>query len=81
MINLSEPFLNKNEIKNVNKCLRTGWLSSSGSFVKKFEERLKKITKSKNIVSCQSGSSALNLCFKILKIQKNILIEKFFIEF
>lgn len=71
MINLSEPFLNKNEIKNVNKCLRTGWLSSSGSFVKKFEERLKKITKSKNIVSCQSGSSALNLCFKILKIQKH----------
>ena len=22
-------------------------------------------------MSCQSGSSALNLCFKILKIQKN----------
>ena len=47
MINLSEPFLNKNEIKNVNKCLRTGWLSSSGSFVKKFEERLKKLLNQK----------------------------------
>ena len=71
MINLSEPFLRNDEIKNVNKCLKTGWLSSSGSFVKKFEKKLKRITKSKNVISCQSGSSALNLCFKILKIQKH----------
>ena len=71
MINLSEPFLNNDEIKNVTKCLKTGWLSSSGTFVKKFENNLKKITKSKYVVSCQSGSSALNLSFRILKIKKN----------
>ena len=63
MINLSEPFLDNDEIKNVTKCLKTGWLSSSGIFVKKFENNLKKITEYKHVVSCQSGSSALNLSF------------------
>ena len=33
------PKLNKQEIKNINICLRTNWISSEGKFVKEFEKK------------------------------------------
>ena len=32
------PKLYREEKNNVNKCLNSGWISSEGSFVKKFEK-------------------------------------------
>ena len=57
---LHEPFLKGNEAFNVRQCLETGWLSPSGNFVNKFENKLENFTKS-NIVCCNSGTAALHV--------------------
>ncbi len=43
MIPVNEPLLNGNEKKYLNECIDTGWISSEGPFIKKFEERLLKL--------------------------------------
>ena len=57
---LHEPKLKGNELPYVSRCLKSGWLSSSGSFVDKFEKKLENFTKS-NVVCCNSGTTALHL--------------------
>ena len=59
MIALSEPNFQENEKKYLLECIRTNWVSTSGPFVKKFENEIKKITKAKYTVACQSATSAL----------------------
>ncbi len=46
---LHEPKIKNFEIKEVAKCLKTGWISSSGGNVKKFENKLEQFVKSKII--------------------------------
>jgi perosamine synthetase len=69
MIKLSSPNLGKEELQSVNKCITSSWLSSSGKYTKKFEKKLESFTGSKNVVTCQSGSAALFLSFKLLNIK------------
>lgn len=69
MIELHPPILNKNEIKAVNSCLKSGWLSASGNYVKKFEKELSSFIKTKNIICCNSGTSALHISLKASGIQ------------
>jgi Predicted pyridoxal phosphate-dependent enzyme apparently involved in regulation of cell wall biogenesis len=38
VIPVNTPFFNGNEKKYLNECIETGWISSEGPFVKKFEE-------------------------------------------
>ena len=57
---LHEPLLKNREKFNVNQCLDTGWLSSSGNFVKSFEKKLEEFTNS-NVICCNSGTSALHI--------------------
>lgn len=40
MIQVNEPVLNGNEKKYLEECIETGWISSEGPFIKKFEEEL-----------------------------------------
>ena len=37
-INVCEPYLNGNETEYVMDAVSTGWISSSGSYVNRFEE-------------------------------------------
>ena len=37
MIPVNEPLIGEQEIEYVNECLRTGWISSEGPFVKRLE--------------------------------------------
>jgi perosamine synthetase len=39
-IPVNEPLPNGNEEKYLIACIRTGWISSEGSFIKQFEEQL-----------------------------------------
>ena len=41
-IPLSEPIFQGNEWNYVKECLDTGWVSSAGPYVEKFEEKIKK---------------------------------------
>ena len=60
-IPLAIPSLLGNEKKYLNECIDTGFVSSVGPFVDKFESMLVKKTGSKYVVSVSSGTCALHL--------------------
>ena len=59
-IPVNEPLLNGNEEKYLVECIRTGWISSEGPFIKKFEEQLAARMGRKYGVAVSNGSVALD---------------------
>lgn len=70
-IPLNEPNLIGNEWKYIKKCLDTNWVSTAGKFVKLFEKKICKFTKSKYAVCCINGTSALHISLKIAGVKSN----------
>lgn len=68
---LHEPSLKGNEWKYVKKTLDDNFVSTAGPFVEKFENKLKKYTKSKYVISATSGTSALHLSLVVNGVKKN----------
>jgi len=66
IISLCEPYIDNFELTAVNKTIKTGWISSSGPNISLFEDQIKKITKSKYVVGCVNGSSALLISLNLL---------------
>jgi len=60
-IPLSEPQISGNELKYVTECLETGWVSSAGSFVNKFEVMAAEYAQAKFGVAVVNGTAALHL--------------------
>lgn len=69
-IPVNEPLLNGNEKKYLNECIDTGWISSEGPFVKKFEELFAARVNRKYGISVCNGSVALDLAISALGIEK-----------
>ncbi|MBI3026873.1 DegT/DnrJ/EryC1/StrS family aminotransferase [Candidatus Woesearchaeota archaeon] len=69
-IPVCEPTLKGNEIKYVTECLKSGWISSSGKFIKEFEERFSDYCGVSQGVSCSSGTAALHLAIEAMGIGK-----------
>ncbi|MCA9408459.1 MAG: LegC family aminotransferase [Candidatus Omnitrophica bacterium] len=61
MIPLSVPDISGNEKKYIQECLDTGWVSSAGSYVTKFEDMVKDYVGAKHAVAVSSGTAALHL--------------------
>jgi perosamine synthetase len=59
-IPVNEPLLNGNEEKYLVECVRTGWISSEGPFIKKFEEQFAARIGRKYGVAVSNGSVALD---------------------
>ena len=70
-IPLHEPQLSKLEIRNLEACIKSGWISSSGKFLNEFEQKIKKFTQTKAVALTNSGTSALHIALKILGIEEN----------
>jgi len=70
MYYLDEPFVGEKERKYLNQSIKSGWISSQGPFVKKFEKKFAKYIGVKYAVSCSSGTAALSLIFKTLNLKK-----------
>ena len=70
MIPVAEPFLGENELRYIIDCVNTGWISSKGKYVKKFEEEFANYINSKYGVSCMNGTAALHLALEALGIRK-----------
>ncbi len=62
------PLLDGNEKKYLNECIDTGWISSEGPFVKKFEENFSNFLGRKYGIAVSSGTAALDIAVKSLKI-------------
>lgn len=67
-IPVCEPFLNGNEEKYVNDAVKTGWISSSGEYVNRFESAFAKYCDSKYCVAVCNGTVAIHLALKSLGI-------------
>ncbi len=68
MIPIYKPFLQGNEVKYVNDCLESTWISSRGNYIEKFENAVRDFVGCKYTSSCSSGTTALDLVFKALEI-------------
>lgn len=68
MIPVNTPLLNGNEEKYLLKCIRTGWISSEGPFIKEFEEKFSEYVGRKFGVAVSNGSGALDIAVQSLKI-------------
>ena len=70
MIPVCEPLLNGNEKKYVNDAMNTNWISSSGKYIKKFEDEFAKFCGVKYGIAVTSGTTALHLALVSLGIKK-----------
>ena len=68
MIPLSTPNIFGKEKEYIEKCLETGWISTSGSFIEDFEKNLSSYVGSKFAIACINGTSALQVSLKLLGV-------------
>ena len=69
VIPLSVPLIRGNEWKYVKECLDTGWVSSAGKFVTKFEEDICGYTGAKHAVACVNGTAALHVALRLAGVR------------
>ncbi|MDQ7947331.1 MAG: DegT/DnrJ/EryC1/StrS family aminotransferase [Pedobacter sp.] len=67
-IPVNTPLLDGNELKYVTECIETGWISSEGPFISKFEEKFSTYIGSKYGIAVSNGSAALDIAIKALRI-------------
>ena len=70
-INLHEPSFTGNEWSYVKECLDTGWVSSVGKYVNRFENDLAEYTGVKHAVATVNGTAALHICLKLVDVKPN----------
>lgn len=69
-IPVNTPLLNGNELEYVSECINTGWISSEGSFVQRFEEAVALKVNRKFGIAVSSGTAALDIAIAVLNISK-----------
>jgi len=67
-IPISDPILEGKELDYLTECVRTGWISSQGEFVKQFESQMAQYCNCKHGVSTSSGTTALHLALAALNV-------------
>ena len=68
-IPLSVPEIRGNEWTYVKDCLDSGWVSSSGSYVERFERRLAEYVGTEHAVATVNGTSALHVALLVAGVQ------------
>ncbi|MEO6135434.1 MAG: LegC family aminotransferase [Ginsengibacter sp.] len=74
MLLLSGPNLNGNELKYVTECIETGWVSSVGSYVDKFEKMSAEFAGTQYAIATSSGTTALHTCLIMLGVNENDMV-------
>lgn len=70
MVPVNTPLLDGNEKKYLNECIDTGWISSEGSFIQRFEEEMSLYVGRKYATACANGSAALDIAVRALELNK-----------
>ena len=70
MIPICEPLFGLEELSNVIECIKSGWISSQGTFVKQFEQEFARYIGIKYGIATSSGTAALHLALVSLGIGK-----------
>jgi perosamine synthetase len=71
MIPVSEPLLSNRESEYLAACIRTGWISSSGTFIEQFEQQWSRYCGRKYGVSVCNGTAALQAVVAALGLAKH----------
>ncbi len=64
-------FIGTNAYEYIRDCLDSGWVSSSGSWVTKFEKLISEFTGSKYVIAVSNGTVALRLALYLIGVKKN----------
>jgi len=70
MIPVNTPLLGGNELKYLTECIETGWISSEGPFIQRFEIEMANYVSRKHGIAVSNGSAALDIAIKALGIGK-----------
>lgn len=68
-IPVNTPRLDGNEARYLEECIRTGWISSEGPFIKRFETAMANIAGRQYGVAVSNGSVALDIAVHALKLE------------
>ncbi len=69
MIPVNEPFLSQRDLDNVLECVRSGWISSAGNFLQKFEEHWAAYCGRRFGIAVSNGTAALQLAVLALDLK------------
>jgi perosamine synthetase len=68
MIPVNEPSFGERELEYVAQCVRSGWVSSAGRFIKQFEQEWAQYCGRKYGVAVSNGTTALQLALRALDL-------------
>jgi len=68
---LHEPRFNEVEIKNLQKCINSSYVSTVGEYVNIFEKKISDFTGAKYAIAVVNGTSALHLALKLVGVDIN----------
>lgn len=71
IVPLSVPALHGNEWRYVKECLDTGWVSSAGPFVDRFERDLAKYVGVGHAVATVNGTAALHIALRVALVRED----------
>lgn len=66
---LHEPEFAGREWEYVKECIDTGWVSSVGSYVERFERDLAAVTGTRHAIATANGTAALHICLLLAGVQ------------
>ena len=69
MIPVNTPDLTGNERKYLDECIETGWISSEGPFIQRFEQHLAQLVGRRHAVAVCNGSAALDVALQALELR------------
>lgn len=69
MIPVNKPLLGERELEYVTECIRTGWISSAGHFIKEFEEKWAAYCGMKHGVAVSNGTVALQVAVGCIDLE------------
>lgn len=70
MIPVNEPLIGEKELQYVSECLKTGWISSAGKYIKEFEERWASYCGMKYGIAVSNGTTALQVAVGCLDFRR-----------
>ena len=68
MIPVNEPLIMEKDLEYVTDALKTGWISSEGIYIKKFEEAFASFLGVKHAITVNNGTNALILAVRSLNL-------------
>ncbi len=69
MIPVNEPLIGGKELQYVTECLKTGWISSEGKFIREFEEKWAAYCGMKYGIALSNGTTALQVAIGCLDLK------------